>query len=100
MDPFRDLFTKLFKRETKAPALQVGVDLLMTKLSVMDEVVSARVNDDGTITVYVKVNVEQALPKILGCVRTFAPGTHGEVRRSVRQTLPMMPAISAAAAVH
>lgn len=55
------------------------LDRLVTRLSLLDYV--RRVDTTPELVVWVNCNVESVLGEVLGLVRKFAPGTHGEVRR-------------------
>jgi hypothetical protein len=71
--------TRLFSRRQQSEVM-IGLDRALSRISLFDEVVGTALNEDGTVTIYVRGSVSDSFPKIVGLIRKHAPGTHGEVR--------------------
>lgn len=86
----RDLF---FWRKHDVPQGPRGLDYALSRISVMEEVTGARLNEDGSVLIFVNRPVDEAFPAIVSVIQQHAPGLRGEVRRAggAPATPPVLP---------
>ena len=74
-------FRVFFKSLRKEMGLK-GLDAALSRISLIEDVVSTALNKDGTVTILVKGEVDKHYPGIVLLMQRHAPGVRGEVRRA------------------
>ena len=88
-------FQAFFGSSKRAPGMS-GIDNALARISLIDDVVGTQVNHNGTVTIFVRENVDRHYPKIVAIMQKHAPGVRGEVR-SAPMSMLQGPATAATA---
>src|SRR4051812_2133202 len=79
-----------------------ALDRALTKVSLLEDVVSTSECPDGTIVIYVRGGVDKHYDRIVELIQTHAPGVHGQIRRAAEaaEAAARRPAEMTAALLH